>query len=183
MKVVLDTNVLITAFKDEYSYQKRIINEIVAGRVEAFANHQTLRENRLILNKIVQDYQFKKELDAFFTQVNEVVNRRQIRVVSDPEDNKILESAVEAKADYLITEDRALLELSPFRIAGGGAGAGNRGGREVKIVEPIEFWKFYEEQTGNDPWQKWIKFVSGDRASKAERETEKPKTTNDFEEI
>ena len=42
MKVVLDTNVLITAFKDDYSYQKQIIDEIARGRIEAFANSQTM---------------------------------------------------------------------------------------------------------------------------------------------
>jgi putative PIN family toxin of toxin-antitoxin system len=149
MKVVLDTNVLITAFKDEYSYQKQIIDEIIAGRIEAYANHQTVRENKLILNKLISDFSYKRELDKFFTQINSVENHRNITIVSDPEDNKILESAVEAKADYLITEDQVLLDLSPFQ--------------GIKIVPPIVFWKNYEETQGNDPWQKWIKFVSGDR--------------------
>ncbi len=144
MKVVLDTNVLITAFKDEYSYQKQIIDEISAGRLEAYANHETLRENKFILNNLIQDFSYKRELDSLFAQINTVQNRRQIRVVSDPEDNKILESAVEAGADYLITEDRALLELSPFQ--------------GIRIVEPIVFWKHYQENQGNDPWTKWVKF-------------------------
>jgi|SRR5579872_657431 len=146
MKVVLDTNVLIDAFKDEYSYQKRIINEVIAGRIEAFANHQTLRENRFILEKLIEDYSFKRELDDLFAQINLVENKRQIHVVSDPEDNKILESAVEAAADYLITEDRALLELRKYQ--------------DVRIVEPIVFWKTYEENL-EDPWQKWVRNFTG----------------------
>ncbi len=146
MKVVLDTNVLISAFKDEYSYQKRIIDEIVAGRISAYANRQTIRENHLILNRLIEDVAYKKELQDFFGQVIPVDNKRQIRLAADPEDSKILESAVEARADYLITEDNALLEENPFQ--------------GIKIVQPIEFWSIYEEQQGNDPWQKWIKFVS-----------------------
>lgn len=142
MKVVLDTNVLIDGFKDEYSYQKRIIDEVIHGRIEAFANAQTLRENRFILEKLIADPQYKRELDDFFSQINAVENRRRINIVSDPEDNKILESAVEAEADYLITEDRALLEL-----------AGYQG---IRIVEPIVFWKNYEESQ-EDPWQKWVR--------------------------
>lgn len=147
MKVVLDTNVLITAFKDEYSYQKRIIAEIIHGRIEAYANRQTLRENHLILRQLIADDSYGRELEDFFAQVNVVENRRTIHAVSDREDNKILESAVEAKADYLITEDHALLELNPFR--------------GIKIVEPVEFWAKYEDETGDDPWQKWVKFVKG----------------------
>lgn len=152
MKVVLDTNVLITAFKDDYSYQKQIIDEVIAGRIEAFANAQTMRENRFILGKLVRDDAYKRELENFFAQVNAVENHRRIRASSDPEDNKILESAAEAHADYLITEDRVLLELNPFG--------------KIKIVQPAEFWSIYSEQTGNDPWHKWVKFVSGDRRTK-----------------
>ena len=145
MKVVLDTNVLITAFKDEYSYQKRIIDEIINGRILAFANTQTIRENRLILNRLIEDSSYKKELDDFFSQLEVVQNFHKVHVVEDREDNKILESAVEAHADYLITEDHHLLQLNSYKNVG--------------IVEPIEFWKIYEEEIGDNPWQKWIDYV------------------------
>lgn len=147
MKIVLDTNVLITAFKDEFSYQKRIIDEVIAGRVKAYANIQTVRENKLILERLIEDDSYKRELQDYFTRINVVQNRRTINIVSDKEDNKILESAVEAHADYLITEDKVLLELVSYR--------------KVRIVEPVEFWKIYEEHSGEDPWQKWVKYVSG----------------------
>ena len=146
MKVVLDTNVLIDAFKDEYSYQKRIIDEVIRGRIEAFANNQTLRENRLILERLISDSRFKRELESLFSQINSVENHRRINIVSDPEDNKILESAVEAQADFLVTEDKVLLELAQYS--------------GVKIVEPIVFWKTYEESF-EDPWQKWIRTFTG----------------------
>ena len=148
-RVVLDTNVLITGFKDEYSYQKQIINEAIKGHLEAFANNKTLRENSFILKKLIQDPGYQRELDHFLKQVNIVENKRKIHLVSDPEDNKILESALEAKADFLITEDKALLELKKVQ--------------NVKILEPADFWVIYEESVGNDPWKKWVSFVSGDK--------------------
>jgi putative PIN family toxin of toxin-antitoxin system len=143
MKVVLDTNVLIDGFRDEYSYQKRIINEIAAGRMEAAANRQTLRENRLILNRLITDTSYRTEMENFFAQIEEVENHRNVRIVSDPEDNKILESAVESKSDYLITEDHALLEIGQYE--------------GVKIVVPGQFWAIYSEVIDGDPWQKWIR--------------------------
>ena len=145
MKIVLDTNVLIDGFKDEFSYEKRIIDEVRNGDIEAFANKQTLRENQFISGKIIQSGEYQKELDEFFAQINWVVNRRQIRAVSDPEDNKILESAVEARADYLITSDKALLELEKFR--------------GVMIVSPIEFWSAYKDE-GSSKWQQWINYIN-----------------------
>ncbi len=144
MKVVLDTNVLIDGFKDEHSYEKRIIDEVRKGNIEAFANRQTLQENKLISSKLINNIDYKKELDEFFSQVNWVVNRRQIRIVSDPEDNKILESAVEAKAEFLITSDKVLLELAKYK--------------EIKIVLPIEFWAKYKDQD-TSKWQEWINFI------------------------
>lgn len=152
MKVVLDTNVLISAFKDEYSYQKQIIDEVIRGKIEAYANDQTVRENRFILEKLIDNEEYKRELEEFFTQVSWVHNPRRVQVVEDREDSKILESAVVAEADYLITEDRHLLDIGEYH--------------NVKIVEPIAFWKIYEEEVGDDPWQKWINFVNSDGKEK-----------------
>jgi putative PIN family toxin of toxin-antitoxin system len=145
MKVVLDTNVLIDGFKDEYSYQWRIIQEIIAGSIAAFANNQTMRENRLIMDRLITDEGYRRVLDKFFAQLQSVSNPHRIHAVSDTEDNKILESAVEARADYLITGDAALLELDPFQ--------------SVRIVKPVEFWKIYEEGSSEDAWAKWVKFL------------------------
>lgn len=148
MKIVLDTNILIDGFKDEYSYEKKIINAVISGEIEAYANKQTLRENRLLLGMRVGDDAYIRELNSFFSQVNDVVNRKQIRVVRDPEDNKILESAVEARAEYLITNDNDLLSLEKFR--------------DIKIVRPVEFWAQYKDE-GMDLWKQWMNYVKSDK--------------------
>lgn len=148
MRVVLDTNVLINGFKDEYSYEKRIIDAVIDGEIEGYANRQTLRENRLISSRLIDNDEYKNQLNDLFAQINWVVNRRQIRVVEDPEDNKILESAVEAKADFLVTSDNDLLRLRSYG--------------DVKIVNPAQFWVKYKDE-GMDWWQKWASFVSKQR--------------------
>jgi putative PIN family toxin of toxin-antitoxin system len=146
MKVVLDTNVLIDGFKDEYSYEKRVINEIIAGKIDAYANKQTLQENRLIIHQLLDNPEYTDELNNFFAQVTHVVNRHRIHVVPDEEDNKILESAVEAGADYLITNDRDLLGLGGYQ--------------DIKIVRAIDFWAAYKDE-GADTWNEWANFLSG----------------------
>ena len=144
MKIVLDTNVLIDGFKDDYSYEKKIIDAVIAGEIEAFANRQTLQENKLISGQLINNEVYKKELNDFFAQVNWVVNRRQIRVVEDSEDNKILESAVEAKAEYLVTSDNALLRLEKHQ--------------NVKIVNPAQFWVKYKDE-GMDFWKQLTNYI------------------------
>lgn len=145
MKVVLDTNVLIDAFKDEYSYEKRIINEVITGQIEAYANRQTLQENKLLLNQVIGNDQYRQELNDFFAQVNHVYTRRDIHVVRDEEDNKILASALEAGAEYLITRDNDLLQLGEYE--------------HVKIVNPTEFWAHYSDDEGQDLWKQWAGFM------------------------
>ncbi len=146
MKVVLDTNVLINGFKDEYSYEKRIIDAVIAGEIEAFANKQTLQENRLILRQLIDSPDYEQQLNDFFGQINYVVNRHQINVVRDHEDNKILESAVEAEAEYLITSDNDLLTLGSYE--------------NIAIVSPPNFWAKYKDE-GADLWKQWTGFITG----------------------
>jgi uncharacterized protein len=140
MKVVLDTNVIIDGIKDDYSYEKQIIDAVRNGEIEAYANHQTLQENRLIMRRLIDNPEYEKDINDLLSQINHVVNRRQIHIVRDPEDNKILESAVEAQADYLITRDNDLLSLEKYQ--------------EVEIVNPSQFWVRYKDE-GNDMWKQW----------------------------
>ena len=144
MKVVLDTNVLINGFKDEYSYEKKIIDAVIAGEIEAYANKQTLRENKLIASQLIDNDEYRRNLDNLFAQINWVVNRRQIHAVSDPDDNKILESAVEAEAEYLVTSDNDLLSLDEYR--------------GVQIMNPAQFWVKYKDE-GMDLWKQLTDFV------------------------
>lgn len=145
MKIVLDTNVLIDGLKDDNSYQKRIIDEVIAGHLEAYANHQTLQENRLLVKQLIDNPEYEKQIDTLFTQINKVVNRKQIRVVEDPEDNKILESAVESNAEYLITSDNALLKLGKYQ--------------NVQVISPAAFWIRYKDD-GEDLWKQWAGFIT-----------------------
>ena len=146
MKIVLDTNVLINGFKDDYSFEKRIINEVIKGEIEAYANRQTLRENKLISSQLIDNDTYQNDLKNFFNKINWVVNRREIQIVRDPEDNKILESAAEARAEYLITSDNDLLTLEKYR--------------GIRIVTPQQFWNIYQDN-GNDLWKQWTNFIKG----------------------
>ncbi len=144
-KIVLDTNVLINGFKDDYSYEKKIIDAVLAGEIEAYANRQTLQENKLIASQLIDNDDYRHQLDDLFAKIHWVVNRRQIRIVEDPEDNKILESAVEARADFLVSSDNALLKLEEFQ--------------GVKIVNPSAFWSSFKDE-GEDLWKQWTSFIS-----------------------
>ncbi len=140
MKVVIDTNTLINASDDDYNFGNRIIDEVLDGKIQAFANRQTLRENRLIARRRVTDPDYLGKLETYFDEVKEV-EAEYIQVVEDEEDNKILASASKAGVDYLITSDWHLLKIGEYS--------------GVKIVSPQGFWAEYESETGKG-WQNWL---------------------------
>lgn len=76
-------------------------------------------------DKYISLYQRKKFLESFenranFIQVDEVIN-----VCRDPKDNMFLELAVSGNAQMIISGDKDLLELNPFR--------------DIRIISPKEF--------------------------------------------
>lgn len=142
LKIVIDTNLLIDGSVDFYHYGNRIIDLVIAGHLEAFANHATLRENKLLVERKITDEGYQKKLQYFFDLVKPVESKVRLNVVEDKEDNKILESAIASHANFLITSDHHLLKLEKFR--------------GVKIVRPQEFWNIYED-INDSGWQKWIK--------------------------
>ena len=142
-KVVIDTNSLIDAEGDAYNSSNRIIDQVIAGNIKAYANHATLRENKFITPKKLVDQNYLNKLAYFFDAVEKVENGPRLNVVTeDSQDNKILESAITARADYLITSDKHLLRIGKYK--------------GVKIVRPTEFWNIFQDST-QDGWSNWLK--------------------------
>jgi uncharacterized protein len=135
MKVVIDTNILIGSTWDEYSHSKQIIDEVISGNIEVFATNATIRENKLLLKKAVPSQQQKEFLEDYFARIQEVRPRQRLQVVKDdPEDDKFFEAALEAGAEYIITNDHHLLDIYRYK--------------EIKVARPSDFWLEY--QSGDD---------------------------------
>lgn len=158
MRVVIDTNILINAATDESSYAFKIIKEVIEGRIDAFATHQTMSENRQMLRKLVRDRGYRELLEEFFRKLQIVKpplhlpltkgEKERGWIVSDPEDNKLFESAAASGAQYLITSDQEVLAISEYH--------------GTKIVGPQDFWAEYQAQGDDDSgWQDWTKMLMG----------------------
>lgn len=117
MKIVCDTNTIVSGFlfrgnesrlfelADEGKMQNFISEEIIeeVARVLAYPKLKTTREEReKITGKLI----------GISTMVEP---KRQIKAVQeDPTDNKFIECAIEAKADYIVSGDKHLLKLKEF---------------------------------------------------------------------
>ena len=118
-RVVIDTNVFISGVLSTTSAPARCVEAVVSGG-QLLATEATLKElfERLLSPKF-DPYVTRgrrEELLSRLAPLVEIVEVvQQVRVCRDPHDDKFLEAAVNGRADMLVTCDKDLLELHPFR--------------------------------------------------------------------
>ncbi len=135
LKATLDTNVLISGtFWEGEAY--KIIQLVEGRKVRCFLSRQILAEysdvmhSEEILDKVGKHHLHVKSAIIKVMEISTIVEpkRKLYAVQEDPEDNKILECAVEAGADFIITYDeKHLLKMKEFE--------------GIRIVSPGEFLK------------------------------------------
>jgi uncharacterized protein len=116
MRVVFDTNVFIWAFVIPDSQGERAFTLARQRRFELFTSIAILTETAgRLREKFGQDEADVKDALRLISRVAQVVKpSRRVAAVEDEPDNRILECAVEARADLVVTGDRHLLKLKRF---------------------------------------------------------------------
>ena len=118
VRVVLDTNVLISAILFG-GKPRQILEKAVRGEIRLCLSEPILEELKGVLRRSKFDYspEMIQVILTELTGIADLVNpSKSIGVVlEDPDDNRILECAVEAEANYIITGDSHLLKLSRYR--------------------------------------------------------------------
>lgn len=129
IKVVLDTNVLVSALLKDKSLPAFILalarqkHITVCLSNEICTEYATVlnREKFRIIHKEVKPLLVSLKKEALWANPKEQV----VEIVADPEDNKFLECALEARADYLVTGNSRHFPFRRFR--------------DTRIVSPREF--------------------------------------------
>lgn len=130
MKVVVDTNILVSALFNAKGTPGKIIYLWKSKAITLCINEETLEEYVDVLQRF--DFVEKSELRLFLDLFNMRINvfhtrsKHKISVVkADPSDNKFLECAVATKAKFIISGDKHLLDLKKYK--------------KIRIVSPSEF--------------------------------------------
>jgi putative PIN family toxin of toxin-antitoxin system len=117
MRVVFDTNVLVPALVFPGGLGEAALKRVIEGSDQLAISKAIIDELLAVLaRKFARDPEELAHVAVFVSELATVVApRRRLRIVQDEPDNRILECAVAARADAIVTGDKALLALRSFR--------------------------------------------------------------------
>lgn len=118
-RVVIDTNVLISGLFSTTSTPALAVDKAITT-AQLVATTDTLRELiETVLQPKFDRYVSHQRREALLQRVASLVEiievLQHVRASRDPKDDKFLEAAVNGRANVLVTGDRDLLDLHPFR--------------------------------------------------------------------
>ncbi len=118
MRIVLDTNVLISALLFGGN-PREILDRVIRGEVILYLSEPILTElgNVLQRSKCGFPHTIVSQIVTELSAISELVLPAEItqEIKADEADNHVLECAVEAHADYIVSGDSHLLELKKYR--------------------------------------------------------------------
>ncbi|MDR3195577.1 MAG: putative toxin-antitoxin system toxin component, PIN family [Endomicrobium sp.] len=135
MKIVLDMNVFVSAFYFEGN-PKLVLERVIEGIDETYVSKGMNEEifSVMIRPKFKTDIEY---VEHFIKSIEDISigvrTKEKLKGVSeDIKDGKILECALEAKAEYIVTGDKDLLSLKSFK--------------NIKISSPENYLKIVNKE-------------------------------------
>lgn len=128
IKAVIDTNVFLSAIfwsGKPFEIVRLAFSQKITG-VTSLAILDELEEKLLKKFNYPKD-QTERYLQLVIKEFIVVEPKQKVNIVEDPADNKIIEAALEANADYIVTGDKHLLKIPQYK--------------SIQIVTPNEFLK------------------------------------------
>ena len=119
MNIVIDTNILVSAFVFGGTIRKQLTRIFEREDICIVTSADIMRELTTVLFR--QEFaRFQEKatlealLDGFLADATEARVTVRVNACRDPKDNKFLEAAVSANAAVIVTGDADLLALNPF---------------------------------------------------------------------
>lgn len=130
IRVVLDTNIIVSALIAKQGASAAIFEEIVTGKIENYTCKEIIEElkevfERKEITKRTDNKARTFVLENYLENSVMIAKKTEIKLAEHESDNKFIETAVDADADYVVSGDHHLINLKKFM--------------DIKIVKPKEF--------------------------------------------
>ena len=131
MKIVIDTNILISAVFFG-GVPRKVIDLVIDEKISACMNEEILSEyedTAFRMNAKCNRHINQEIFDRFLNAVEVVGTETVVDICRDPDDNKFIACAVDAKAIYIVSGDKDLLTVGNYD--------------EIEIVTATDFYERY----------------------------------------
>ncbi len=117
MRAVFDANIYVSAFTVLGGRAEAALLKAVEGEAQLVISKPIIHELLDVLaRKFGRDAEELARIAVFLAELAELAQpRREIEVVKDDEDNRILECAIAGRADVIVTGDQAMLGLGEYQ--------------------------------------------------------------------
>ena len=117
MKVVFDTNVFVSALTLPDGRGDQALRKIIEGEDSLALSKQILDELLSVLaRKFTRNREELARVAVFLSNLGEIVEPAEsLTVLADEPDNRIVECALAANAQLIVTGDRAMLALGEYQ--------------------------------------------------------------------
>jgi putative PIN family toxin of toxin-antitoxin system len=109
IRVVLDTNVVVSAHLNPDGYERSVLDLALSGKLRIFVSEAILTEYESVLRRPkfrLKPLDVSRSLRLLQAAARVVAPYGQLNAARDPGDNRFLECAEAAKADYLVTGNK-----------------------------------------------------------------------------
>lgn len=135
MKITLDTNFFVSATQWDYSVAHKLLIKLLEKNIQIFTTKDILQEFSEVLER---DFKYSAEeaaniIEKVMKFVTLIETNSKVDVIKDdPDDNKILECALDSGSEFIISYDNHLLNLKSFQ--------------GIEILKPEDFFPKLDEK-------------------------------------
>ena len=128
VRKVLNHHILISATLWDDSAAQKFLFKCISKNIQIFSSKEIIEEYKGIL---ARDFNYnQQEIENILEKILQIITlanpRNKVNVVKeDPDDNKIIECAIESEAEHIVSYDKHLLKLKEYN--------------GIKIFKPEDF--------------------------------------------
>ena len=131
MRIIIDTNIVISgAFFN--GLPKTILKSVADEKFDVFISDEILKEYHKSVNEMLEKDKYHLNFalfEAFMKSIKMIESKSNVKICRDPDDDKFINCAIDAKAIYIVSGDKDLLTIGQYE--------------DMEIVTAKEFYDRY----------------------------------------